>query len=257
MLSKNKIKYINSLKISKFRQENKQFVAEGSKLVNDLIKGNFKVSELFGTQKWLEENTGLTVNIQTYTVTDAELNRISNLNEPNSVIAIADIPYYEVDFETISNNLLIVLDGISDPGNMGTLIRTSDWFGIENIICSENTVDVYNPKVVQASMGSIARVKTHYTNLVHFLGKIPKEIEVCGTFMDGENIYDTVLSSKALLVFGSEARGISKELLPFITKKLSIPVSGKKVIKPESLNVAVSHAIITAEYIRQTKNCNY
>jgi len=250
MLSKNKIKYINSLKISKFRKESNQFIAEGSKLVSDLIKGKFKVAELFGTQKWLEENSYLVCNIQTYAVTDSELRRISNLAEPNVVVAIADIPYFTLDEETIFNRLLIVLDGISDPGNMGTIIRTADWFGIEDIICSEDSVDVFNPKVVQATMGSIARVRIHYTDLESFLKNAPPETDIYGTFMDGESVFETGFSSKSVMVFGSEARGISKKLLPFITKKIAIPASGKEGSKPESLNVAVSHAIITAEFIR-------
>ncbi len=251
MLSKNKIKYINSLKITKFRHENKQFVAEGSKLVKDLIQEHFDITELYATAKWSEENSELTENLQIYLVTDAELKRISNLTEPNGVLALANIPSMPPGHEMLPDDLLIVLDGISDPGNMGTIIRTADWFGIKDIICSEDTVDVFNPKVVQATMGSIARVKVHYDDLESFMKSVPPDIEICGTFMDGENLYETVFSPKTILVFGSEAKGISKELLPLITKKLTVPASGNRTHRPESLNVAVSHAIITAEYMRR------
>ena len=250
MLSKNQIKYINSLKINKFRNEHRQFIAEGNKLVKEMIQCRMQVAELFATETWVNENKDLEEAYRIQHVTEDELKKISNLNTSGSVLALIDIPSYSLP-EEISDLLIIILDGVSDPGNFGTIIRTCDWFGIDNIYCSESTVDVYNPKVVQSTMGSIARVRVHYSGMESFLKNLPSVYNIYGTFMDGENIFKSSFPGPTVIVFGNESKGISAELIPYIARKLCIPYTGITDNRPESLNVAVSHAIITAEYFRR------
>lgn len=251
MLSKNKIKFLNSLKLKKFRDEHQQFIAEGDKLVRDLISGNFQIHEIFATNKWLEKNI-LPKSIIINEITEEELNRISQLSTPNQVLAVAKYQTTEINFNEIFNNLTLMLDEIKDPGNMGTIIRIADWFGISNIICSEDTVDTYNPKVVQSTMGSIARVNVYYTNLVELLKKTPENTPVFGTLLTGENIYEQDLSKNGIIIVGNESRGISDDLQQYITHKLLIPSYAQNADnKAESLNASVATAIICAEFKRK------
>lgn len=251
MLSKNKIKFLNSLKLKKFRDEHQQFIAEGDKLVRDLISGNFQIHEIFATNKWLEKNI-LPKTIIINEITEEELNRISQLSTPNQVLAVAKYQTTEINFNEIFNNLTLMLDEIKDPGNMGTIIRIADWFGISNIICSEDTVDTYNPKVVQSTMGSIARVNVYYTNLVELLKKTPENTPVFGTLLTGENIYEQDLSKNGIIIVGNESRGISDDLQQYITHKLLIPSYAQNADnKAESLNASVATAIICAEFKRK------
>lgn len=251
MLSKNKIKFLNSLKLKKFRDEHQQFIAEGDKLVRDLISGNFQIHEVFATNKWLEKNT-LPKTIIINEITEEELNRISQLSTPNQVLAVAKYQKTEIHYNEIFNNLTLMLDEIKDPGNMGTIIRIADWFGISNIICSEDTVDTYNPKVVQSTMGSIARVNIYYTNLAELLKKTPENTPVFGTLLTGENIYEQDLSKNGIIIVGNESRGISDDLQQYITHKLLIPSYAQNADnKAESLNASVATAIICAEFKRK------
>ncbi len=251
MLSKNKIKYINSLKVKKYRLIEKVFICEGEKIFESLVKSAFVIKEVFATAQFIQNHSQKYSDINFDEVSSAELSKISLLTTSQSVFAIAEIPDYKLDAKVIKDKLTIVLDDINDPGNLGTIIRIADWFGIENIICSENTVDVYNPKVVQASMGSVFNIKIIYTDLEEFIKDAENlSIPVYGTFMNGENIYTTSLSKKGLIVFGNEANGISGNIEKYLTKKISIPDFNPSKIA-ESLNVAVSAAIICSEFSRR------
>jgi TrmH family RNA methyltransferase len=252
MLSKNKIKFLNSLKLKKFRDENQQFIAEGDKLVRDLLSGNFQIHEIFATHKWLDNNTLPSNNIIVNEINEDELSKISQLSTPNQVLAVAKYQKKEINYFEIFNNLTLMLDEIKDPGNMGTIIRIADWFGISNIICSEDTVDTYNPKVVQSTMGSIARVNIYYTNLAELLKKTPENTPVYGTLLTGENIYEQNLSKNGIIIVGNESRGISDDLQQYITHKLLIPSYAQNADnKAESLNASVATAIICAEFKRK------
>jgi TrmH family RNA methyltransferase len=251
MLSKNRIKYLTSLQVKKYREESNQFIAEGVKMVDELLNSSFKINEIFALNEWIEKNHSKT-NILVTEIDQKELERISGLSTPNQVVALVDIPRRLINIHEIYSDLVIVLDEIRDPGNLGTIIRIADWYGIKNIVCSENSVDVYNPKVVQATMGSIARVDVFYTNLNSFISKTPKNINIYGTLLEGENIYLNDLSQNGIIVIGNEAKGISKDILPLITNKIHIPSFAiNKNNKAESLNASIATAIICSEFRRR------
>lgn len=240
MVSKSQIKLITSLQQKKFRQEHQLFIAEGVKVVQELLLSNFVLEHLFVTQELFSE-----VDMKQKTViTETELKKISCLSTPNNCLALFKI---SIQKNTKSSGLIVALDDIRDPGNMGTIIRLCDWFGIEQIVCSEQTVDAYNPKVVQATMGSISRVSITYTNLSKYLSK--QSIEIFGTFMEGKNVYKESLPKEGVLVLGNEANGISKDVEKWITSKLAIPRFGD-LQKAESLNVATATAIFLSEFKR-------
>jgi TrmH family RNA methyltransferase len=247
MLSKNQIKFINSLKQKKYRDEEGLFIAEGVKIVSELLNSSIKIKEIYAVKKYIE-NLSTKGHAQLYEVSEIELKKISSLTTPNQVIAIAEISKYDLQNEDISSKLSIALDDIQDPGNLGTIIRIADWFGIENIICSGNSVDVYNPKVVQATMGSIARVKVHHTSLNDFLAIFSRDFKIYGTILSGENIYHQKLSNKGIILLGNESKGISEKLLSYVTDKVSIPSFGKKPKNADSLNVAIAAAVICSEF---------
>jgi len=254
MLSKNQIKHINSLKTGKFRRIFKQFLLEGKKSVYDLLNSDFEIIEIYALKHWIDENKVILENkkIKFQEINEKELSRISSQKTPNDVIAIVKIPKNEIFPKDIFSGLCLVLDEIKDPGNLGTIIRTADWFGIENIICSENSVDVYNPKVVQATMGSITKVKVYYTQLIEFLSSKPKEIKIFGAVLEGENIYKNKLAENALILIGNESQGISDELIPLIDEKISIPKGTEnKLGSAESLNASIATAIICSEFQRR------
>ena len=220
MLSKNKIKYIRSLELKKNRKEEGVFVAEGHKLVGDLL-GHFPCKLLIALPSWLQKNTHIIAD-EVIEVSFDELSRASLLKNPQDVLAVFDQPIYETSIEVMNQSLCLALDDIQDPGNLGTIIRLADWFGIEHIFCSYGTVDVYNPKVVQATMGALARVKIHYCNLVALISSM-KNIPIYGTFLDGNNIYEETLSNNGLIVMGNEGNGVSEEVSRLINKRLYIP----------------------------------
>lgn len=247
-LSKNKIKYINSLEQKKVRKEEKVFLAEGPKLVGDLI-GHFHCRFIAALPSWFKENPSVQAD-EKIEVSIEELARASLLKTPQQVLAVFDQPEYELQSDTIKNSLCLALDDIQDPGNLGTIIRLADWFGIENIICSSNTADVYNPKTVQATMGAIARVKVHYTHLANFISSLGN-VPIYGTFLDGEDMYKQPLTKNGLIVMGNEGNGIGKEIESLINNKLYIPNYPQNRDTSESLNVAVATAIVCAEFRRQ------
>lgn len=237
--------------MNKFRAEYQQFVAEGDKLVSELLLSRFNILEIFAVNTWSDAHK-INPSIAVTEVTASELERISGLTTPNMVLALVEIPQNQVIEASAFEKLIFVLDEIKDPGNLGTIIRIADWFGISTIICSENTVDVYNPKVVQATMGSIARVNLQYTDLAVFFKSLPSEIPVYGTLLNGENIYSQTLSKNGLIVIGNESKGISDELLPYISQKLYIPSYAENPgNKAESLNASVAAAIVCAEFKRR------
>ena len=248
MLSKNKIKYIHSLDLKKNRKEEHVFVAEGHKLVDDLLN-HFPCHLLLATDTWLIRHTNIKAT-EIIQVTHEELAKVSLMKAPQDVLAIFEQPNYTIEPEVISHSLCLALDNIQDPGNLGTIIRIADWFGIEHIFCSQDTVDIYNPKTVQATMGALARVKVHYCNLLSLIENI-NNAPIYGTFLNGENIYDEKLSMNGLIIMGNEGKGINSEIAQCVNKKLYIPNYPPQRDTSESLNVATATAIICAEFRRR------
>lgn len=246
MLSKNAAKKITSLSQKKYRQREGLFVAEGVKVINELLDSHLELSELFvegntAFAKALKENS----TVSFIEVTKQELSKVTFLKRPQSAIAIFQIPKIELPKNT---GLTLALDDVRDPGNLGTIIRLCDWFGIEQLICSETTVDCYNPKVVQATMGSLTRVTIQYTNLEEFIKKDARP--VYGTFMEGTNIYKESLPDEGIIVMGNEANGISTVIEQLINKRIAIPRFGKQK-EAESLNVAMAASICLSEFRRK------
>lgn len=240
MVSKNQIKLITSLQQKKYRIINKLFFAEGVKVIQELLDSNFELEHLYSTKQDFEDVLASKKTL----INEADLKRITALATANSCLAVFKIP---VEKKIKESGLIIALDSIRDPGNLGTILRLSDWFGVKEIVCSKETVDLYNPKVVQATMGSIARVNVSYVDLNAFISNT--DLAVFGTFMDGENIYKKSLPQEGIVVMGNEANGISKELEKLIKNRLSIPRFGE-IQKTESLNVATATAIILSEFRR-------
>ena len=241
MVSKNQIKLINSLQQKKYRKLHNLFIAEGKKVIQELIDANFSLEHLFVTKENLFDSK---YNFEL--ISDNDLKKISALTTANDCLAVFKIK--EVNSHS-SSGLELALDNIKDPGNIGTIIRLCDWFGISKIVCTEETVDIYNPKVVQATMGSLARVEVLYTNLANYLKTT--DLEIFGTFMEGTNIYKTELPSKGIIVMGNEANGISTEIENLVTQKISIPRFGS-LQQTESLNVATAPAVILSEFKRNS-----
>lgn len=250
MISKNKIKYLQSLKVQKFRKVNGVFIAEGDKLVKELLTSDLNIVEIYALSDWFS-NIQIHSEIKCYEITNDDLYKISSLKTPNKVIAVVKIPNNENISLNFEEEIILMLDNIKDPGNLGTIIRIADWFGIKNIICSENTVEVYNPKVIQATMGSISRVKVYYKKLKDFLISIPQNILVYGSLLNGENIYNCKLTKNGIIIIGNESKGISDEIYPFIDKKIKIPSYNEN--GAESLNASIATAIICAEFKRNVK----
>lgn len=249
MISKNLIKYIKSLEQKKNRQKEQLFVAEGPKVVSDLMATGIP-ERLIATEKWFREN-GFPLRTCDVTVTDEELKKVSFLQHPQHVMALFRIPRHEASIDICRNELCLALDRVQDPGNLGTIIRIADWFGISTIFCSKDTADAFNPKVVQATMGSIARVRIVYTDLEALLASADADIPVYGTSLDGTDIYSRHLTSAGLIVMGNEGSGISREIMAAVTHRLFIPsFNGDR--KADSLNVAVATAVTCAEFRRQS-----
>ena len=242
MLSKSQIKLITSLKQKKQRQQHGFFVVEGIKTIKELLQSHLVLHALYTTEPFNIDAKNEIL------ISETDLKRISFLTTPNTALAIFNMPQPK-PIET--NGLIVALDAVRDPGNLGTIIRLCDWFGIKNLVCSHETVDCYNPKVVQATMGSITRVAISYVDLVDFLKSAT--LPVLGAFMEGENIYKTKLPEQGILVMGNEANGLSKEVEATITKKITIPRFGD-LQATESLNVATATAILLSEFKRRINN---
>ena len=237
MISKNQIKFVRQLEQKKYRKKEGLFVAEGPKVVGDLLRAGFKAHTIFATSEW--ESQGQIFQ----EVSDEELRRVSFLQHPQRVLALFFIPTESVP--SVSS-LSLALDDVQDPGNLGTIIRIADWFGIDTIYCSENTADAWSPKVVQATMGSIARVNIIYTDLQELISKA--QVPVYGTLLDGQDIYTQELSKEGIIVMGNEGNGISAPIRKLINRRLLIPQFHEG---PESLNVAIATAITCSEFRRR------
>lgn len=238
-LSKNQLKLITSLQQKKYRAKNKLFIAEGTKVVAEFLNSDFELEQLFCVDASAYENME-----HICLISEVELKKISTLKTPNNVLALFKIP---LEKSIKKEGLIVALDKINDPGNLGTIIRLCDWFGVDQLICSANTVDCFNAKVVQASMGSLARVSIVYCDLAAYIqnSTLPKY----ASLMDGANVYKADLPKSAILVLGNEANGISDSILDLLTKSVSIPRFGN-LQKTESLNVATATAILLSEFKR-------
>lgn len=264
MISKSQIKFVKQLEQKKHRQREGLFVAEGPKVVGDLLATGFRPVQVFATDAW-ESPSGVSSVLQV--ITDDELRKLSFLQHPQQVLAVFPLPQHSVSstententegkknnsVSSVSsvdntNHFILALDGVQDPGNLGTIIRIADWFGISRIVCSPDTADAWNPKVVQATMGSIARVSIVYTDLKEYLNAT--SLPVYGTLLDGENIYEKELPREAIIVMGSEGNGISPEVRQLVIDKLLIPRFREGA---ESLNVAIATAITCSEFCRRS-----
>jgi RNA methyltransferase, TrmH family len=243
MVSKSQLKYIQSLGQKKYRDEAAVFVAEGPKLVKELIQSkNVELTQIFALNAWIEENEDLFRLINVTPVSETELERISQLKTPNKVLAI--VKKFEANEPTIKERISLVLDSIQDPGNLGTIIRIADWFGISQIICSSDCADIYNSKVVQATMGSIARVNVFYTDLSVWLTQL-QGVRIYAAMLEGKDVTKMNAIREGLIVIGNESMGIDKGLLPFANEKISIPRKGSA----ESLNAAVATGIILSHLV--------
>ena len=252
MLSKNKIKLIRSLDLKKNRVFTGLFVAEGKKLIYDLLRSEIKVCEIFCLRTIAAELIELNSNLKIEIVEKEDLSRISFLKTAPEIVAVFEIPKSVIDWNEIKNELTLVLDAVQDPGNMGTIVRLADWFGIRNIICSENSADLYNPKVIQSTMGAFARVKVHYIPLPEFLTyAIQSNIPIYGAYPEGENIYKCNLTRNGLVVMGNEGNGISGNVADYISQRINVPSYPQGVSTSESLNVAIATSIICSEFRRR------
>lgn len=252
MISKATIKYLRSLELKKNRHKERLFVAEGPKVVGELA-AVATPQLVVATAQWLADHADVTrhwAHTELVVATEDELRKASFLQHPQQVMAV--FPFFTEADDALSTlpsqELCLALDGVQDPGNLGTIIRIADWFGIAHIFCSTDTADVYNPKVVQATMGSVARVGVHYVDLAHFIGSQPQSVPVYGTLLDGDNIYSQPLSQNGIIVMGNEGNGISPEIRRLVNRKLLIPSFPPDRPTAESLNVAIATAITCAEF---------
>lgn len=254
MITKNDIKLIQSLKQTKYRKENKMFLVEGNKLVDELIASDFKTENILVTEAWLEKFPEMVSRLPYYDViSQKQMEQVSSMVTPPGIIATAHTPSYKINPEDAENEFIIALDGINDPGNLGTIIRTADWFGINKIVCSHDCADAWQAKTIQSTMGSIFRIKVMETDLKEFLINInkstdaachvPTKIPIYGALMEGENIFTKKIEKKnGVIIIGSESHGIRKDVLPLVTSPIHIPRGNGS--KTESLNASVAAAII-------------
>lgn len=247
MISKNRITDIKKLSQKKFREEMRLFIVEGTKSVLDLLSSQLTVKEVFALEGWCVEHRASLNGFTVSQVVENELERISCLKTPQEVLALAEIPYF--DIQNIDyHQPILVLDGIRDPGNLGTIIRTADWFGIRQVVCSNDCVEWTNPKVIMATMGSFSRMKVYYTDLVDFLQKKEIKGRIFGTFMQGKPIQRVDFKKNDILVIGNEANGISKDVEKIITEKIHIPSYANSATKAESLNASIATAIVLYQF---------
>lgn len=245
MLSKSQISFIKSLHQKKYRKENGIFIIEGIKSISEFIDSPYQIHSLYYLPQYQSLLPALPTNIKLFEVNNADLDKISTLQTPQGILALVHIPEQPVlNLKNLKGVFSLVLDGVQDPGNLGTIIRTADWFGFKQLICSHHTVEAYNPKTVQATMGSLSRVNIHYTDLEVFLNEAG--LPVFGAVLNGKSLYDTEWGKEGLLILGNEGQGITAELTKLITDPVTIP----RVGGAESLNVAISAAILCADINR-------
>jgi TrmH family RNA methyltransferase len=247
MLSKSQISLITSLQHKKFRHQHNLFIVEGHKSVSEFAQSSYQLEAIYHTPEFAVKLLKLSNKINFQEISVADMARITCLKTPTDVLALVKVPVSPViDYSLLKEKFSLALDGVQDPGNMGTIIRTADWFGIEHLICSDDTVDAYNPKVVQATMGSLARVKVHYTDLLKTLPQ--SKLNIFGALLNGTNIYNTTFGAEGILIMGNEGNGIRPQVQEVINTAVTIPQAGKA----ESLNVAMATAIFCSEIKRNT-----
>lgn len=249
MWSKNKTKYVRALAQKKVRDAEGVFLAEGGKIIEELASA-FQVRMAVATPQWLA-NHPLPSGMDVDETDEKELERASSMKSPQGILAVFGKPENETVFPIRRDELYLALDGVQDPGNVGTIIRLADWLGIGRVVCSPDTADVFAPKTVQATMGALAHVKVTYTDLTEWLAGLPEGFPVYGTFMNGENLYETSVSLGGVIVMGSEGRGISLSVEAFVNRRISIPCYPPGRVTVESLNVAVATAMTCAEFRRR------
>jgi TrmH family RNA methyltransferase len=250
-LSRAKISLISSLSLKKFRDEHNLFIAEGHKIVDEVLNSGLKIKYLIYNS---DKNTDIKLgDFEVYFTPETTFKKISSLKTAPSVLAVVEIPECKFQIKNFEGKLTMAADSIQDPGNLGTLIRICDWFGIENLVCSHNSADLYNPKVIQATMGAFLRVKVHYVNLIEFVPQyiLQTKLPCYGTFLDGENIYKSELSSSGLFVLGNEGKGISAEVESLLNRRLFIPPFSQSQQHAESLNIASAASVICSEFRRR------
>ena len=251
MLSKALIKRISSYKESKYRNQDKVFVVEGVKVVNELLNSCFEIETICALRQWLDDNSNIITNKTNniIEVNEDDLKKISSFSTPNQVLAVVKAPSSKEI--VLKDKLVLALDQINDPGNLGTIIRIAHWFGIEDIICSENTVDQFNPKTIQSTMGSLFRVNVSYHNLKSYLQNLPKDYPIYGAVVEnGENIYEKQVQKQGIIIIGSESHGISNEIIPLINNPITIPNFSINQ-RAESLNASIATGIIVSEFKRR------
>jgi TrmH family RNA methyltransferase len=255
MISKNKAKFIISLQKKKVRDEEQLFVIEGDKLVKEFLAAKIPIKILIAKPEFLSALPAELTRFvdETEDASYEELKHISTLKTPHNALAVVPMPKRDMNTSEILNQLCVALDFVQDPGNLGTIIRAAAWFGIKNIVCSEDCVDVYNPKVIQASMGAILHVNVYYYGLKKLIVLAnEKKIPVFGTMLEGESIYDHKLDNKGIILLGNESKGISDELIPFITEKIMIPKFSKAKQGIDSLNVGMAASVVFSEFLRKS-----
>lgn len=255
MLSKNKLRFIISLQRKKIRDEQNLFIIEGDKLVKEFLDSDLKVVALIAKPEFIgsipkQVLSGIN---EVENVSYEELKQMSSLKTPHNALALVQMPVSETKPRQILKKLCLALDFIQDPGNLGTIIRAASWFGIKNIVCSTDCVDVYNPKVIQATMGAILNVKVHYCDLKSFLSTASEMgTPVYGTMLEGESIYEHKLGRKGVILLGNESKGISEDLIPYVTAKLMIPKFTAAKHGIDSLNVGMAASVILSEFARRS-----
>ena len=250
-MTKNDVKEIQALKQSKGRKERGVFAVEGNKLVEELIDSKFRVNNIFATEQWIEKNPVLAKKIADYEIiTSKQMEQISNFVTPPGIFATAMMPKYKIEAKDAENQLVLLLDGINDPGNLGTIIRTADWFGIKKIVISEDTCDPWQPKVIQSTMGSIFRTQIVETDIVNFLKEV--KTPVFGALMQGKNVYQTnIKDNQGVIIIGSESHGIRENVMQFVSCPINIPKAAGS--QTESLNASVAAGIIISEVFRKNR----
>jgi len=254
MISKNKIKFIISLQNKKIRDQERLFVIEGDKLVREFLAANFPVKMLVAKPEFLNGlSPELTKDVnEIEDISYDELKQVSTLKTPHNALAVVRMREPDMIISEIIKNYCVALDCVQDPGNMGTIIRAAGWFGIKNIICSKDCVDVYNPKVIQSSMGALLHVNVFYTDLKKLCTTaIQNSIPVFGTMLEGTSIYDDKLDKKGIILLGNESKGISENLIPYITEKIKIPKFSKASEGIDSLNVGMAASVVFSEFLRK------
>jgi TrmH family RNA methyltransferase len=259
MLSNNRISFVKSLHQKKNRFAEGLFLAEGDKLVREYLQSDFQVEEVYAQTDWLKEHGKLIgIGVESYGATSKDLERLSTLISAPDVIAVVKVPQVHIATAEYFSGLTLVLDGIRDPGNMGTIIRTADWFGVDRIVASDDSAEHWNPKVVQASMGSLTRIKIVNHELVSFFTELNSfaktnnrdVLPVYGTFLEGKNVYKEELTTEGFIVIGNEANGIREATETFVNHRIAIPSFAQGTHKAESLNAAIATALVLAEFRR-------